>query len=53
MSNYVLVIVIEDTSFQMVTKPTNILSNRASRYGVQPSTPHPSGFRGPCIWPFL
>src|SRR4030067_1699877 len=28
-------------------------SNRASRCGVQPSTPHSSGFRAPCIWPFL
>ena len=28
-------------------------SNRASRCGVQPSTPHSSGFREPCIWPFL
>ena len=23
------------------------------RCSVRPSTPHSSGFRGPCIWPFL
>ena len=29
------------------------LSNRASRCGVRPSTPHFSGFREPCIWALL
>src|SRR3990172_4469463 len=39
--------------FQKHEEQTCDISNRASRCGVQPSTPHSSGFRGPCIWPFL
>jgi len=43
----------EDISFQMAAKPIWIISNRASRCGVRPSTPQSSGFLEPCIGAFL
>jgi hypothetical protein len=53
MSSYILERISGDISFQMVAKPSRILSNGASRCGVRPGTPHFSGFRVPCIWAFL